>query len=98
MQIADEWLAALNIGELAESRFTELSYAQQRMLLLARAMVKHPTLLLIDEPCLGLDAPNTRRILNLLDTIATQTHTQLIYVCHDPGQKLDCITHKLILT
>jgi len=98
MQIADEWLTALNIGELAESRFTELSYAQQRMLLLARAMVKHPTLLLIDEPCLGLDAPNTRRILNLLDTIASQTHTQLIYVCHDPEQRLDCITDKLILS
>ncbi len=98
MRIADAWLAALNITELAESRFTELSYAQQRMLLLARAMVKHPTLLLVDEPCLGLDAPNTQRILNLLDTIALQTHTQLVYVCHDPRQKLACITHKLVLS
>jgi ABC-type molybdenum transport system ATPase subunit/photorepair protein PhrA len=62
------------------------------MILLARAMVKSPVLLIVDEPCHGLDIPNRKRILDILERIAhTQTH--LLYVTNHKEEILNCVTH-----
>jgi len=90
-----QWLAAFGIEQLARSYYHELSFGQQRLVLLARAMVKGPAILILDEPCVGLDDYHRQMILQILDLIAAQTTTQLIYVSHVVGEQPACINQRL---
>ena len=94
-KIALKWIKFLEIDELAEQNYARLSYGQQRLILLARAMVKFPTLLILDEPCQGLDRTNRNRILELIDHIGLHSATQILYVTHIKTDKLNCLTHEL---
>tara|TARA_B100000686_G_scaffold286601_1_gene311514 strand:+ start:320 stop:1810 length:1491 start_codon:yes stop_codon:yes gene_type:complete len=85
----------LEIENLAKIEFTRLSYGQQRLVLIARALVKSPALLILDEPCQGLDLGNRNRLLTLVDHIGHQSSTQIIYVTHVASDQLDCIHHEL---
>jgi molybdate transport system ATP-binding protein len=95
VEIARQWLNALDLGELAATPFDTLSFGLQRMVLLARAMVKSPAILILDEPCLGLDAYHTRTILDAVDHIAANSDTQIIFVSHSVGQMPGCINQWL---
>ena len=90
--IAGKWLQTLSLEYLAENDFLKLSYGQQRMILIARAMVKSPSLLILDEPCQGLD-PNRNQILK--DPIGSGTPTQILYVTHSPEDLLHCLDYEL---
>jgi molybdate transport system ATP-binding protein len=94
--IVDEWVELLRIGDIANQSYHHLSYGQKRMILLARAMVKSPTLLIMDEPCHGLDISNRRRILRIIEMIGG-TPTHLLYVTNHKDEILDCITHVMRL-
>ena len=87
----------LGIWHLGERRFDRLSDGEKRMVLLARCMVKAPLLLVLDEPCQGLDPGNRRHILDLIDYIGKSTSTNIIYVTHNTDEILPCITHILRL-
>jgi molybdate transport system ATP-binding protein len=65
------------------------------MVLVARAMVKSPPILILDEPCSGLDETNRRRVLALIDRIGRETRTQMLYVSHEAGEMPACITRRL---
>jgi molybdate transport system ATP-binding protein len=94
--IVDEWIELLEIVDIANQPYHQLSYGQKRMILLARAMVKSPALLIMDEPCHGLDISNRRRILKIIEMIgATRTH--LLYVTNHKEEILNCITHVMRL-
>jgi molybdate transport system ATP-binding protein len=67
------------------------------MVLIARAMVKHPKLLILDEPCAGLDPENRRTVLRLLEQIGRRGATGLIVVSHHEDDIPACITHRLFL-
>jgi molybdate transport system ATP-binding protein len=95
VEIAQRWLQALGLDELARAPFDTLSFGLQRMVLLARAMVKSPAVLILDEPCLGLDDYHTRTILAAVDHIAEHSDTQVIYVSHSLGQMPRCINQWL---
>jgi molybdate transport system ATP-binding protein len=88
---ANQWLQALDLQESADAWYHEISFGQQRLVLLARAMVKRPDVLILDEPCVGLDDVHTRMVLGTLDVIAQQTSTQLIYVTHARSEYPSCI-------
>jgi molybdate transport system ATP-binding protein len=92
---ARRWLAALGMTDKADRRVTHLSCGEQRLILTARAMVKYPDLLILDEPCQGLDTANRDRVLALADRIADRTGTNLIFVTHHPEEIPDCISHRL---
>jgi molybdate transport system ATP-binding protein len=94
-ETAAKWLKTLGIHDLAERFFDQLSHGQQRMVLLARAMVKSPLLLILDEPCQGLDPENRHKILRLIDRIGRETPTHLLYVTHHEHEMPECITHIL---
>ncbi len=95
LEIAEAWLRALGLAELARSPFDTLSFGLQRMVLLARAMVKSPAILILDEPCLGLDAHHTRTILDAIDHIAEHSDTQVVFVSHSAGEMPSCINQWL---
>ncbi|MEE8540665.1 MAG: ATP-binding cassette domain-containing protein, partial [Desulfobacterales bacterium] len=95
MKIAKQWIKLFGIDNLSAENFKQLSYGEQRMVLLARAVVKSPFLLILDEPCQGLDPANRKKMLDLFDLIGRTGRTQLIYVTHYPEEIPECITHVL---
>lgn len=94
---AQKWIEFLGLSHLSERWYDQLSFGEKRMVLLARSMVKSPTLLILDEPCQGLDRSNRGVILDLIDHIGRETHTHLIYVTHHEDEMPPCITHVLRL-
>ena len=93
----EKWLSFFGIADFAERIFTRLSYGERRMILLARAMVKSPELLILDEPCQGLDRENRRLLLDMVEMIGSQTHTTVIYVTHFEDELPKCTNHILRL-
>jgi len=96
-QTVREWIGLLKMEDMARKRFDHLSHGQQRLILLVRAMVKSPLLMILDEPCDGLDYANRRRVLEFIEFIGSQTATDLIYVTHHKDELPLCITHALVL-
>jgi len=96
-QIARQWLQMLHLEDRSGTPLHRLSYGEQRLVLLARAMVKQPPLLILDEPCQGLDEINREMVLKLVDHLVTVGGTQLLYVTHHAEDRLSCITHHLQL-
>lgn len=96
-QLADEWLALLGLSaQIANGPFHSLSWGQQRLVLIARALVKHPALLILDEPLQGLDPLNRQLILRFIDIMIADGDTQLLFVSHHQEDAPQCITHRLI--
>ena len=92
---AMQWLSALGLADCARESFDAMSFGMQRMVLLARAMVKSPIILLLDEPTLGLDGHHRRLILRAIDHIAANSDTQVIFVSHSAGETPACINQHL---
>ena len=92
-QKAEKWLAVLGIAHLSQKTFNQLSHGEQRMVLLARSMVKMPLILILDEPYQGLDRTNRQRILAAVDVIGRRGGTHIIYVTHYPDELPACISH-----
>ena len=97
VNVAQAWLSALHLDYLANKNFCEISLGEQRMVLLIRALLKNPPLLILDEPCQGIDYEQSRRIVNMLDAICSKLNNTLIYVSHSPDEIPTCITHRLEL-
>ncbi|MCP4687052.1 MAG: ATP-binding cassette domain-containing protein [Desulfobacterales bacterium] len=96
-EAARRWIIRLGLEEKAERMFDQLSFGERRMTLLARAMVKSPELLVLDEPCQGLDRTNRAIILDAIERIGARTPTHLLYVTHHEEETPPCITHILRL-
>lgn len=97
LQIADAWLQLLGLENRAGDSFASLSYGEQRVVLIARAMVKHPPILLLDEPCLGLDDANRQLVLCLIQRICDEGATTLVYVTHHEEDRIPQISNELRL-
>jgi molybdate transport system ATP-binding protein len=94
---AESWTRRLGLSDLAERPFDQLSYGERRMVLIARAMVKSPELLILDEPCEGLDPVNRRAVLALVDRVGFETDASVLYVSHVEDELPRCLTHTLRL-
>ncbi len=82
VRLGKEWLEAVGMSGKAELAFQSLSYGEQRLVLIARAMVKSPLLLVLDEPTQGLDEINRDRILGFMSALEARRHSTLLFVSH----------------
>ena len=99
---AMEWLDFFGVHHLARKEFHRMSYGEARRVLLARALVNRPLLLVLDEPCAGLDIPTRETLLETLEKLAGKgspagRKTHIIYVTHRIEEIVPAITHVLYL-
>jgi molybdate transport system ATP-binding protein len=91
------WLELLGLVEDRQKPLSQLSFGSQRLVLIARAMIKAPPLLLLDEPCLGLDAANRALVLALIRQLIEQRDTAIVYVSHDESDQIEAFNRVLDL-
>jgi len=96
-EVANQWLQVLSLRDRAVQPFNQCSYGDQRLLLIARAVVKHPHLLILDEPCFGLDDMNRQLVLALVERICAGSETTVIYVNHHAQDHIEGIEHYMAL-
>ncbi|GAB1481394.1 molybdate ABC transporter ATP-binding protein ModF [Treponema sp.] len=97
LALAQTWLSLAHFEDRGTERFGSLSYGEQRALLVARAAMKESELLILDEPCHGLDEEHRSRVLALIQAIAEHGVSTLIHVTHDPSEVLPCAKRVLEL-
>ncbi|MGG9961262.1 ATP-binding cassette domain-containing protein [Ferruginibacter sp. SUN106] len=84
IKTAQAWLQLIGLYEDRNKPFCFLPLGKQRMVLVARAMIKHPPLLILDEPASGLDDYNIMLFTTLINKIAAESNTAILYVSHRP--------------
>lgn len=94
--LMEEWLKLVPFSIQKDSPFSHFSSGQQRLLLLIRSLVKHPPLLLLDEPLLGLDKEMAAYMADLINLAAEKSESTLIYVSHRHEKRLKA-SHQLEL-
>lgn len=96
-KLAQEWLQVLGISHLALKSFVKISYGEQRLVLLARAFVKDPELLILDEPLHGLDAGKKQLARSVIEAFCARKDKTMIYVTHYTQEIPACVTFRKIL-
>lgn len=92
------WMWMFGIDSLAERPFLTLSSGEQRLVMLARAFVKDPELLILDEPLHGLDNQHQQIAKDIINTFCQRSNKTLIMVTHYQEELPACITHQKVLT
>lgn len=93
--LAHEWLKIIGLDVLANAPFKSLSFGQQRLILIARALVKHPPLLILDEPLQGLDNISRLLVKKFVEHLMKVGTTQVIFVSHHREDAPNGITNIL---
>jgi len=87
--LAHEWLNLLNLKDRKEDHFRDLTVGEKRLVMVARAMVKHPPLLILDEPTAGLDDASANLFVALVNKIAKESDTAIVFVSHRKEPQLN---------
>ncbi len=91
------WLDIFGILDLKDRNYLQLSSGEQRLVLLARAFVKDPELLILDEPLHGLDMRNRRLAKDVIEAFCQRKDKTMIMVTHYQNELPDVIDHHLYL-
>ncbi len=95
--IASSWMELLQLTSLKDKSLKTLSAGEQRLVLLVRALVKNPPLLILDEPCQGLDETQKAAFKNIVEQVCSNAGKTLIYVTHYAEEIPGCVTKVLRL-
>ncbi|HLX92359.1 MAG TPA: ATP-binding cassette domain-containing protein [Puia sp.] len=91
------WIDLFNLEQIQTKPFFRLAVSEQKEALLARALIKNPPMLILDEPCQGLDEWQSQYFCQLVDLYCRRFQTTLIYVSHYAHQVPKCVDHFLSL-
>jgi molybdate transport system ATP-binding protein len=83
IHIARKWISAIGLQDIAQKPIRMTSPGNQAVAMIIRAMIKKPTLLILDEPTTNLDDENARLVINLINSIARTQSTAILYVSHN---------------
>ena len=97
MSVCEWWMDIFGIAALKDKPFLQLSSGEQRLALLARAFVKDPELLILDEPLHGLDTYNCRRVKKIIEAFCHRRDKTMIMVTHYENELPQTITNRLFL-
>ncbi len=95
--IVKQWMLLLHLEQFENRLFKQLSNGEQRLVLLARALVKNPPLLILDEPCQGLDQEVSAWFITLINEVCIRMKKTLVYVSHYEEEIPPCVTYTLKL-
>lgn len=95
--LAEKWMDVFGIRHLAQRLFLTLSSGEQRLVLLARAFVKDPDLLILDEPLHGLDINNKKKVAQIIEKFGNRQGKTLIYVTHYPHELPPSVDKQFLL-
>ena len=91
-EAAMRWLELFHLESFADRRYSTLSTGEQRMVLIARTLIKHPDLLILDEPLHGLDAARKRSVRAVVNALVHRDSPTLIYVTHFLPEVPECVS------
>lgn len=94
---ADHLLAQFRIEHRADTPFCLLSSGERQRVLLARAWMAQPQLIILDEPCSGLDIKAREELLATIEELGSRKGPTMIYVTHHIEEVMPCFTHALLL-
>ncbi|MBQ3636692.1 MAG: ATP-binding cassette domain-containing protein [Bacteroidales bacterium] len=95
--LARKWMETFHCEALADKMFLKSSYGEQRLVLLVRAFVKSPSLLILDEPLHGLDAGKKKLAKLLIEDYCRQADVTLVYVTHYHDEIPSVVEHSMNL-
>ncbi|MDX6746117.1 ATP-binding cassette domain-containing protein [Polaribacter sp. PL03] len=82
ISLAEKWIKLLDLESKKNTSFENISTTTQRLILIARAMIKHPPLLILDEPLVHLDNQGTAIVIALINKIVSESETTVLFVSH----------------
>ncbi|WP_017443917.1 ATP-binding cassette domain-containing protein [Gayadomonas joobiniege] len=97
INLARAWLNKIGLADKIKSSFKQLSYGEQRLVLIARGLIKSPLLLVLDEPTQGLDQANRALILHFLQQLEAQQHSTILLISHREDEHLPLFKQRLAL-
>ena len=95
--VCEFWMDVFGIKQYADTTFLKLSSGEQRLVLLARAFVKDPSLLILDEPLHGLDLKNRRLVKDVIEVFCQRKNKTMLMVTHYREEYPKNIDHEIYL-
>lgn len=89
LKLAKQWLTLMDMWHIKDVHFHDLTMGQKRMVMCVRAMIKHPLLLILDEPTAGLDDQSAAMFVALVNKFAKESNTAIVFVSHRKEENLN---------